>query len=229
MTGATTASGLKIEGLACIRGESVLFRTLSFAVAPGEALLIRGANGSGKSSLLRILAGLLTPLSGTVALDGSAIGDDLHAYRRQLAYLGHLDGLKAAETPREALSFRFSVIPVSNAGIHNPEPASSVYGVTPSGRNDDLGLGLVGMQSHIDTPIRYLSAGQKRRVALAGVLASGARLWLLDEPTTALDEAAFAQVQAVLAAHVACGGMVVAATHDALPNLAARTLTLGAA
>ena len=93
----------RIENLACIRGEARLFQSLSFAIAPGEGLFVRGANGSGKSSLLKLLVGLLTPEAGTIAFAGQKLTADLHAYRRHIAYLGHQDGLKPNETPRQAL------------------------------------------------------------------------------------------------------------------------------
>jgi heme exporter protein A len=186
---------LVLNGLRCERGGRALFAGLSLALAPGEALLLRGANGTGKSSLLRQLAGLLEAAPGMI--------------RRatRLAYLGHDNGLKREESVRQSLSFWQAV---QGGGAF--EPALAQLGLT------DL----------IDIPVRLLSQGQKRRVALARVLASGAPLWLLDEPTVGLDAGSVAALAAAMRAHRAHGGAIVAATHIDVGLEGARVLELGA-
>ncbi len=194
---ASAASGfLAVSGLACVRGERMVFTDLSFTLAAGHALIVRGPNGAGKSSLLRMLAGLLRPAAGTVGLNGTAMADDGIAWRRNLAWLGHLDALRTTETPRETLRFI--------ARLH--------------GRTDfQTALTALDLDSLADTPIRFLSAGQKRRVALAGLVASNVPLWLADEPTTALDADHAALFQAVLGRHLAAGGLAVLSTHETFP------------
>ena len=191
----TAETLLEANGLSCRRGERLVFRDLRFSLRAGEALIVRGANGSGKSSLLRLLAGLLRPEAGTVRYDGSDIADDLQAWRRQFCWLGHQDGLRPAETPAEALRLQ------GRLRDQNIDPHAA--------------LERLGMADKADIPTHQLSAGQKRRVALAGVVASGAPVWLIDEPTTALDGEATALFHALLAAHVAGGGRAVITTHDA--------------
>ena len=187
---ASTRLELVVEGLGCRRGERVLFQDLSFTVGPGELLLVRGPNGAGKSSLLRGLAGLL-PIDGHVGLAELDLEEDSIAWHRQIAWLGHLDGLQSNETAREAIALR-----------------SRLWMQAPA----DLPL---GVETFADRPARSLSAGQKRRAALAGVIASRAGLWLLDEPTTGLDAASMTQFKAALDQHLAAGGMAVIVTHDA--------------
>ena len=180
--------------MAAIRGERLVFGSVSFALAPGAALLLVGPNGSGKSTLLRILAGLGRLASGTLQWDGAdALADrSLHATR--LAYLGHLDAIKPGLTAAE------------NAGRES--------------------LAAMNLMPLADLPARMLSAGQKRRLALARLLANRAPLWLLDEPTLGLDAASVERLGAALAAHRARGGMLVAATHLPLPLPGAQELAL---
>jgi heme exporter protein A len=168
------------EQLACARGGRVVVRGVRFALPPGRALVVSGPNGAGKSTLLRTLAGLAEPAEG--ALNGLPM----------CAFLGHLDGLKAALSVREQVRL---------AGAARAEEAIGAWGL------DDLA----------ELPVRMLSAGQRRRAALATVLATDAPLWLLDEPTTALDDAAVARFGRVCAHHLAHGGFVIAATHAPLP------------
>jgi heme exporter protein A len=193
------------DGLACVRGERLVFRGLSFAVGPGEALLLAGPNGSGKSSLLRLMAGLLPPWSGRLAWSGEDIAADKTAHRARLHFVGHQDALKPVLTAAETLTFW--------AGLRG-------------GGAVDAALDRMGLTSLAETPCRYLSAGQRRRLALARLLASPAPLWLLDEPTTGLDAASVAAFEAVLAEHRAGGGLVVASTHVPLALTAAKTLSL---
>jgi heme exporter protein A len=193
--------------LACQRSERLVFTNLDFAVESGGALVLTGPNGSGKSSLLRLMAGLIRPFSGRLDWDGTAVAHDQAAHRGRIAYLGHLDAIKPVLTAGEAVRFW--------AGL--------------SGREDDANAALadLGLLSLADLPGRFLSAGQRRRVALARVVATGAILWLLDEPTVGLDLKAVVLLESALAAHRAAGGMVIAATHAPilLPGAAELDLT----
>jgi heme exporter protein A len=180
--------------LACRRGERMVFARLDFSLEPGGLLVLRGANGSGKSSLLRLMAGLLRPVEGALTWGGQSFATDPELHRRRLAFLGHLDALKAALTAAENLAFW--------CGIHSVAPALAAFGIERLAR----------------LPARLLSAGQRRRLALARIFASGAPLWLLDEPTNGLDAEAEAMFAGVLAEHRAKGGMAAIALHgDNLP------------
>lgn len=178
--------------LTCIRGERLLFAGLSFAVSPGQMLVLRGPNGSGKTSLLRLCAGLLPAAQGHLAWQGQRVEDALDL-ARHLAWLGHAEALKPALTVHENLSFwaRFA----GRAGAV------------------DAALAALDLVALADLPARFLSAGQRRRVALARLVAANRTLWLLDEPTNALDSAAVTLFAAQLRAHLAAGGMAIAATH----------------
>jgi len=193
------------EELSCRRGERLLFAGLSFALGPGEALLVRGANGAGKSSLLRVLAGLLAASAGRVRSELPR-GAEGHV---GLHYLGHRDAAKPALTVRETAVFARALL--GGAG-----------GV-------DLALDRVGLLSLAHLPTGVLSAGQRRRLALARLLASPRPLWLLDEPNAALDAAGQGLLQDLIAEHRAGGGLVVAATHHDLLAPGARVLRLGTA
>jgi heme exporter protein A len=203
---------LEANGLACLRGERVVFADLSFAVASGEAILLVGANGAGKSSLLRVLAGLLAPLEGTLLWDGAEAMADRAAHARRLRYIGHGDALKPALSAAENLHFY--------ARLWGGE-------VTPA-------LDALGLADLADLPARVLSSGQKRRLALARLAlampAPGrpppAPLWVLVVPTVGLDAASVGRLGLLLAAHRAAGGVVLAATHLPLPLPGARELQL---
>ena len=199
--------GLAVHDLACERGGRRLFAGLDFAVAPGGALVLRGPNGSGKTSLLRILAGFLEPSDGWLTWDGRAVAEDAQAYHSRIAYVGHLDAVKRALSVAENLAFW-----------------ASLRGGDPAGALDSLGIGHLA-----EVPARYLSAGQRRRLALARLVAAPAALWLLDEPTVTLDEASVGLVETLIARHRADGGGVVVATHAALAIPGAATLDLGGA
>ena len=177
-----------------MRGGRQVFADLSFALRPGEVLVLRGPNGSGKSSLLRLLAGFLAPAAGRLAWAGARIADDLAAHRARLHYVGHLDAVKSLLTVRENLAFAAALGGTGEGGL---EAALEGF---------DLG-------ALAEVPARHLSAGQKRRLALARLLAGARPLWLLDEPGVGLDAANRARLEAALAAHRAAGGLAVLATH----------------
>lgn len=202
---------LAVEGLVCIRGERQLFQNLNFRLAPGEALLLHGPNGSGKSSLLRLLAGFLPPAAGQVLWDGQPVDDDPEAHRARLHYLGHQDAMKPQLTAEENLLFWAQLLGLA-AGDAATMTAAAL---------DAAGL---GRQRRL--PGRYLSAGQKRRLALARLLVAPSALWLLDEPTNALDSAAVAWLGRLLADHRGRGGIVLLASHVPVPLPGARVLDL---
>jgi heme exporter protein A len=190
------------------RGGRRLFAGLSFAAEAGEALIVAGPNGAGKSSLLRALCGFLPIQAGGFALHG---GDPERTVGEQAHYLGHADALKGALTAGENLAYW--------AGALRGDPRREAV---------LSALARVGLAHVIDFPARALSAGQKRRVALARLLVAERPLWLLDEPTTALDAASQAAFAAIMAKHLAGGGLLVAATHAPLGLVGARELRLGA-
>ena len=198
------------RNLRCVRGERAVFDGVDFALGAGEALLLTGANGSGKSSLLRLMTGLLRPAKGTILWRDAPVADDPDAHRLRLAYVGHLDAVKPALTAAENLAFW--------AGLAGQAAAGPVTAA----------LDAFGIRALADVPCRFLSAGQKRRVALARLCVRPAALWLLDEPATALDAAAQARLGEAVARHRAGGGLVVAATHSDLGLGDARSLDLGA-
>ena len=182
------------EGLACRRGGRVLFEALSFALVPGDALLLRGPNGSGKSSLLRVLAGFLRPLAGRIAWGGDDVLDDLPAYRARVHLVAHADAVKGLLTVRENLAAVAGLLGEAAADLAR---ALDAFDLTPLA----------------DTPGRFLSAGQKRRAALARLLATPRPLWLLDEPGVGLDRASRARLESAIAGHRSAGGICVVATH----------------
>lgn len=193
------------EGLAAERGGRSVFTGLGFTVAAGEMLAVTGPNGAGKSTLLRIVAGLLKPAAGKVRLDPepeAGISASVH-------YFGHLDALKPSLTVADNLGYW-----------------RRLYGGTGE---LEAALDQVGLAHLMDLPAGRLSAGQKRRAALSRLLVSERPVWLLDEPATALDAAAEVTLGRLIAAHLAQGGLVMAATHRPLPVPPAATLTLGGA
>jgi heme exporter protein A len=196
---------LVAEGLACRRGARLLFERLDFQVAAGEALIVTGPNGTGKSSLLRLLAGLSSLQSGKVFLDGVIEPEDVAS---RAHYLGHLDAHKAPLSARENLAFWRDM-------LGNPA-------LTVEEALDAVGLGGLGQ-----LPVAVLSAGQKRRLSLARLLVAQRPVWLLDEPTTALDTAAQARFAELTRAHMKQGGLVIAATHAPLDLAPSANLDLG--
>jgi heme exporter protein A len=195
---------LQGTGLAAFRGERLVFRDIDFSVAAGGALLLTGPNGAGKSTLLRLIAGLLRPTAGTLLWDGADTLADPPMHARRVAYVGHLDAIKAGLTAAENLRF-----------------AARVGG-------GDIGMALdaVGLGELADLPGRMLSAGQRRRLALARLALSDAPIWLLDEPTLGLDAASIERFATMLAVHRDGGGLVLAATHLPLPLADAVALAL---
>ena len=196
--GIGTGAALAGRNLACRRGERIVFSNLDFEIGAGALLLLRGRNGSGKSSLLRLIAGLIPPERGILTWRGAAISDP-EAFRAELAYLGHADAAKAELTPREDLRFWLRM---RGFGARTEETAAAA-------------LARLGLMDLADFPCRLLSAGQRRRLALARTQASGATLWLLDEPFNALDDAALGTAADMIAGHLSSGGLVVMAAHGA--------------
>jgi heme exporter protein A len=197
------------EDLVCARGGRTVFAKLGFEVAPGEALLLLGPNGSGKSSLLRVMAGLLRPHQGRLLWDGQKVADDPESHGGRLHYVGHHDAVKPVLTVRETLAFW--------AGLHG----GAALAERIEGALDGFALRRLA-----DVPGRMLSAGQKRRLNLARLLAAPAPLWLLDEPSVALDRASVKSLEGRIAAHRAQGGMVVVSTHADIALEGARELLL---
>ncbi len=192
---------LSVENLACRRSGRRIFSGLSFCLGPGQALTVTGRNGAGKSTLLAILSGRLRPDAGTLAVADvgeASLPECLHV-------VGHRDGLKAAMTAGENLSF-----------------ARVLLGAPRLSTRDALER--LGLAHAHDLPVAYLSAGQRRRVALARLLVCRRPLWLLDEPTAALDTPSQAMLAALMAEHRSGGGLVIAATHQALGLDDAQTL-----
>ena len=187
------APALEVADVALTRGERHLVSNLSFSVQAGQLALVTGPNGSGKTTLLRTLAGLAPAASGSILYGGRAIGRLEPEERRSLAYQGHLEGLKKDLTIEENLLF--------------------ISGLRRFSKNISEILAGVGLEQYRGRAIRHLSAGQKRRAALAGLRLSGARLWLLDEPLTNLDGSGRDLVARWLDEHLQAGGNAVVATH----------------
>jgi len=198
---------LEVTGLSCRRGGRPVVRNISFTVARGELLALTGRNGSGKTTLLRALALMVTADEGGIRWQGTDVRHDRDGWCRQIAWLGHLDGLKGDLTVVENLA----------TACHLRE--------TPATRVDDA-LATFDLTSLANRAARTLSAGQRRRAALARVVATDAPLWLLDEPLNALDAPSQAALRAVLASHLAAGGLAIAATHAPIDVPNARVLEL---
>lgn len=188
---------LEVSNLKCVRGERQLFEGVGFRLDSGQLLYLRGANGAGKTSLLRILCGLSPAEAGQICWDGVPIRELGEAYRHDLFYLGHHNALQEALTVNENLAFYAAL-----AGTL-PSEADTAHALAR--------LGLRGCQSRL---VRHLSQGQKRRVALSRLMLNRARLWVLDEPFVALDQAAIELLADLLAAHLAKGGLAVFTSHQ---------------
>lgn len=206
---------LEAYRLECTRGDRTLFRGLSFSVAPAQLLHVAGANGAGKTSLLRILCGLLLPAHGEVRWDGRPVAAMREEYASQLLYIGHANALKDELTALENLQIGGTL-----GGRRCTRDAAF-------GALEELGVGRCAQ-----LPVRALSQGQRRRVSLArlaaggGVGDNGAALWILDEPFAALDTAAVAHLETLIARHVAAGGMAVLTTHQPLAVTAVTMLRI---
>jgi heme exporter protein A len=198
---------LMAEAVGVMRGDRMVVTHLSFAVEAGEALVLVGPNGAGKTTLIRCIAGLLKPSAGQIRFEGGqperALGEECH-------YVGHLNGVKASLTVEENAAFWCRYL---GGAAEQVEPALATFGLVTTR----------------DLPAGYLSAGQRRRLALTRLLLAARPVWLLDEPTVSLDRAARQTLTTVVDAHLATGGLVVAATHAPLGFARSRELQLGAA
>jgi len=189
---------LEARRLECTRGERRLFHELSFRLGRGQLLRVAGANGSGKTSLLRIMCGLLAPSAGELRWQGKSIRSEREEYCRNLVFIGHLNALKDDLTALENLQF-----------------AAALGGMPADAPNMRVALECFGVAHCAQLPTKVLSQGQRRRVALAKLAFSAAiPLWILDEPFAALDVRAVAELESLLALHLASGGMVVLTTHQ---------------
>jgi len=188
-----SAALFEADGLACARAGRLVFGHLSFELRPGDALVLRGPNGSGKSSLLRLLAGLVPMAAGTLRWQGGPVDPRAPEHRARLQFVGHADGAKAALTVRENLAACAALL----------------------GLGGDLApaLAALGLETLADTPARHLSAGQKRRLALARLALGSRPLWLLDEPAVGLDAPNRERLRALLRRHREGGGLCIVATH----------------
>lgn len=192
-----TEQAMMLEGvdLSCVRDDRVLFKELNFALRAGQVLLLEGKNGSGKTSLLRILCGFREADAGRVLWRGEEIDDG--RYYADMAYVGHLDGIKKELTVRENLRVALA------------------FG-RPGRYSIDQALARVLLAGYDDVPAQALSAGQKRRLSLARLLITNNRLWILDEPFTSLDKAGIALIETLMREHCADGGMIVMTSHHDL-------------
>ena len=195
---------LEARALTCIRGERQLFQNLNLSVTAGECLHVRGENGVGKTSLLRLLTGLSKPEAGEVLWNHQSIAKDPSTYHRELLFLGHRDALKEDLTALENLQL-YAVLD----DIHLP------------GDKALAALWRFGLRGREDLPVQYLSAGQKRRVLMARMASRQAKLWILDEPLNALDFNAAHELQNLMIEHLYHGGLIVFTSHQEvkLPNL----------
>ena len=208
--GQATQPTLEARALHLWRGESHVLKGLSVAAYAGECLHVAGANGCGKTSLLRTLAGFLWPDSGSILWRGTVISEDRDSYTRQLAYLGHDNGLKADLTVVENLSYA--------TGMRTDVNPRAIVSA----------LERVHLHALADRPVRTLSAGQRRRVAFARVLLADAPIWLLDEPLANLDASSSNELAGLVGTHVTRGGLVILTAHSelALPTTILRQLVL---
>lgn len=195
---------LVARDLTCQRGGRIVFRDVSFSLDAGEVLVVTGPNGAGKSSLLRQLAGLVDVAAGRIFLEGGQTDATL---AEQAHYIGHLDALKAAMSVRETAEFWAGFLGGTQENI---DRAFEVFDVAPLR----------------DLPVAYLSAGQRRRLTLSRLLIAPRALWLLDEPSVALDAASLERLVSAMEAHLAGGGLIVAATHQPLGFVRSRSLDL---
>jgi heme exporter protein A len=202
---------LEVGNLACSRGDHRLFSGLSFSLLPGQIMQVQGANGSGKTSLLRTLCGFLSPDEGEILWKGKRAHDLGEDYYAEILYLGHLNAIK------DELN-----------ALENLQMSAGLAGYTLTDQQAVAALRRMGLQRREHLPVRVLSQGQRRRVALARLLTSDAHLWILDEPLTALDVGAVGLMQELIGEHLSKGGMTIFTTHQPLQvaGVETRQLTL---
>ena len=200
---------LTAQGLACVRGDRLLFKDLGFVLEAGSLLYVLGENGSGKSSLLRMLCGLLMPEQGEILWAGKSIKSHAEQYLPNLKYLGHLNGLKEDLT-----------------ALENLQMGARIAGQDVTAAAALAALTAIGIARCANLPVRVLSQGQKRRVALAALWLSRSPLWILDEPFAALDVAATEVLAARISEHLAAGGMTILTSHQDVPIKAKSTVSL---
>lgn len=203
-TSSNSALALEARAISCVRGERRLFGDLNLKVSSGECLHVRGENGVGKTSLLRLLTGLSKPEGGEILWNGSSIAKDAAAFHRELLFLGHRDALKEDLT-----------------ALENLQLYAALDGIDLSDERALSALWRFGLRGREHLPVSCLSAGQKRRVLMARMLTRQAKLWILDEPFNALDVHAVQALQDLIAEHVEFGGLVVLTSHQAvaLPHI----------
>jgi heme exporter protein A len=203
-TSSKPALVLEARGLRCVRGERELFTNLHLCIESGNCLHVRGENGIGKTSLLRLLTGLSKPESGEVLWGDQSIALDPIAYHRQLLFLGHRDALKEDLTALENLQM-YAVL--DDVSLSQEKALATLYHF--------------GLRGRENLPVNFLSAGQKRRVLMARMLTRQAKLWILDEPFNALDIQAVDELQNLIVEHLAGGGLVVLTSHQEvnIPNM----------
>ncbi|HEV2715645.1 MAG TPA: cytochrome c biogenesis heme-transporting ATPase CcmA [Terriglobales bacterium] len=201
---------LRAINLGCIRGDRRLFRDLNFQLSPGEVIELRGPNGTGKTSLLRILCGLATPAEGEVRWQDKNIRSLGEEYHSDIAYLAHQNGVK------DELS-----------AIENVRIASALAGHPLTNEQAKEKLAQVGLSNYWHLPARMLSAGQRRRIGLARLLAARAKVWILDEVLASLDEAAINLTRRLVTDHLSAGGLAIIATHQELALPSSQRLELG--
>ena len=204
---------LEGKDIACERGGRALFSHLNFMLRDGELLQVQGANGSGKTSLLRMVCGLTPPAEGEICWEGTEIAEQGETFRENLLYLGHHNAIQESLSARENLS---ATAALAGVALNDDEAGDA--------------LRRIGLRGREDFPSRFLSQGQKRRVALARLMWSKARLWVLDEPFVALDAAALTLLAETIAGHLARGGLALLTSHQdvAIAGISAQTLNLSA-
>jgi heme exporter protein A len=202
---------LTATALSCVRGERRLFAGLDLAVGPGEWLHVQGENGAGKTSLLRILTGLSPAAEGEIFWQGEPIRALAEDYRRHLLFLGHHGAVKEELTPLENLTLAAQL---DGAALDEPEALKA--------------LARFGLRGREDLAVRFLSAGQKRRVLLARLAVRQATLWILDEPFTALDVKAVEMLSGLIVEHVTQGGIAILTSHQSIPLPNGKILKVGA-
>lgn len=211
MTDQQQKNRLEVSRLCGMRGDRLLFEAVDFSLQNGQLLHLKGRNGSGKTTMMRILAGLLHAERGDILWNGESIKKARQTFHAELLYLGHLNGLKG-----------------DLSAVENLRTDAAISGQNLDEKQAWQVLTDIGLRGHEDLPTKYLSQGQKRRVALARLWFSRAALWILDEPFSALDVAAVDELQAVIRRHLESGGMVIVTTHQevALTSGQVRTLEL---